>query len=185
MRAPTTSWRDSPEAVDAELDDVARLQIDRRRLHAEPDARRRAGADHVARQQRHELAHVADERRARRRPCSRSALLSRSSPLTVSHMPSACGSGISSRGREERADRRERVAALALDPLAAALELERALGVVVVQRVAGDVVHRACFVHVRRRAPDHDGELDLPVELRAAARDRRADRRARRSRSSP
>ena len=64
----------------------------------------------------------------------------RVTPLTVSHMPSACGSAISSRRREERAERRERVAALALDPLAAALELEGALGVVVVQRVAGDVV---------------------------------------------
>ena len=40
-----------------------------------PDAGRSAGADHVARQQRHELADVADERRRRRRSCCAVVLL--------------------------------------------------------------------------------------------------------------
>src|SRR5262249_34126598 len=51
------------EAVDPERDDVTRTPVDGRRLPAHADAGRRAGADHIARQQRHELADVADERR--------------------------------------------------------------------------------------------------------------------------
>ena len=43
-----TFCRDSPRPIDAERDDVARLQVHRRRLHAEPDAGGRAGADDVA-----------------------------------------------------------------------------------------------------------------------------------------
>src|SRR4051812_22743216 len=50
------------QALDAERDDVAHLEV-LRRLHAEPHAGRRAGGDDVARQQRHELADVRNQAR--------------------------------------------------------------------------------------------------------------------------
>src|SRR5699024_5414573 len=53
----------SPELIDAQLDDVAKAKIDGLRLHAERYACWSAGADHVPWQQRHELTHVADEKR--------------------------------------------------------------------------------------------------------------------------
>src|SRR6187455_680668 len=46
------------QALDAEGHHVARLEEHRVRLDAEADARRRAGADHVARQQRHVVTDV-------------------------------------------------------------------------------------------------------------------------------
>jgi hypothetical protein len=55
--------------------------------------------------------------------------------------------------------------------LPAALELEFPLGVVVVDRVAGDVRKRVALLHVLRAAPDHDRELHLPIGLLRAARD--------------
>src|SRR5690625_143108 len=58
--------------------------------------------------------------------------------------------------------------ALALDPLAAALGLEMALGHIVEDRETGNMVHRVLFGNITRLGADHDGELDLPIErLRA------------------
>ena len=137
------------EPVDAELDDVAGLQVHRLRLHAEPDARRRAGADDVAGQQRHELADVADERRHVEDHVRGRAVLARARRSPSATCRSCCGSAISSRVARNGPSGAKRVAALALHPLAAALELERALRVVVVQRVAGDVLER---LRPRRRS---------------------------------
>jgi hypothetical protein len=67
---------------------------------------------------------------------------------------------------EERADRTERVAALALVPLAEAFELVLALGEVVDDAKTRDVLERALWAHVLRRAADHEAELDFPVALR-------------------
>ena len=55
--------------------------------------------------------------------------------------------------REEGTERREGVAALSLDPLSATLELEDALGVVVVQDVARDVRERVRFRDVAGALP--------------------------------
>src|SRR5690625_7012541 len=58
--------------------------------------------------------------------------------------------------------------ALALDPLAAALGLEMALGHIIEDRETGDMVHRVLFGNITRLCADHDGEPDLPIErLRA------------------
>src|SRR5262245_57131303 len=51
------------KTVDAGDDLVTGLEIHRLRLHAESDTCRRAGAEHIARAQRHELARVADQSR--------------------------------------------------------------------------------------------------------------------------
>ena len=69
-------------------------------------------------------------------------------------------------GDQLRAERVERLAALALVPLAAALELELALRDVVREHVAGHVVARlGGGAEVARRTADDDAELDLPVGL--------------------
>src|SRR5262249_22247601 len=68
-------------------------------------------------------------------------------------------------------ERAEALAALALGPLAAALDLELPLGDVVADAIAGDGVERVLFRQVARAAPDHDRDLALPVELGRALRD--------------
>src|SRR6185295_8266441 len=68
-------------------------------------------------------------------------------------------------GHEPWPKRAEAVAALALVPGAAALDLEFALGDVVADEVAGDIVERLLLRHIARRAADGDGQFDLPVGL--------------------
>ena len=155
----TTFCLCSPRPVDAERHDVARLQP-LRRLHAQRHARRRAGRDHVARQQRHVARHVGRRASRRRRSSSSCCPVCRRSPLTSSHMSRFCGSLISSGVTSQGPMRTERVAALALAPLRRALlHLELALRHVVDQAIAGDVTQRVLLVDVaapcgrsRRRA---------------------------------
>src|SRR5450759_1278263 len=49
------------EPVDAEFDQVAGFEINRRRLHAERDARRRTAGDHVARLEHEKLRAIPDD----------------------------------------------------------------------------------------------------------------------------
>jgi hypothetical protein len=67
--------------------------------------------------------------------------------------------------------RSERVAALALVPGAAAIELEIAFGEIVDRAVAGDMRQRIGFLDIRRALADHNAELDFPVGLHRSARD--------------
>ena len=91
------------------------------------------------------------------------------SPLTVSHIASCCGSGISSGRHQPGAERRKRVRALAFHPLAAALELKRALGIVVVEHESGNVCGRVARVRRGRRAGRSPAPAPLPnrVSMRA------------------
>ena len=75
------------------------------------------------------------------------------------------------RGDEPGTDRAERVAALALVPRTAALQLERALGNVVDDAIAGDMRQRVFLGDVAAGRADDDAELDLPVGLFRPARD--------------
>ena len=54
--------------------------------------------------------------------------------------------------REPRAERREGVGALALEALAAAIELEIALGKIDAEHIAEHVIERVAFVRCRRPA---------------------------------
>src|SRR5947209_3352755 len=155
------------QAVDAELDEVAGLQINRSRFHAERDSRRRARADDVAGQQSHELADIADERRDAEDHVRRRALLPDGAVHREPHAE-CVRIGDLVAGREKGTDRRERVRALALDPLPAAFELKTALRVVVVQRIAGHMIQRALFCNIRSAAANDHGELDLPIQLAPA-----------------
>src|SRR5947208_12876473 len=157
------------EALDAELDHVA-VGEEARRLLAESHAGRRAGRDHVAGEERHELADIAHEGRdVEDQVLSRARLLGLAIDLEphgeVMHVGNLVGR------REKRAERREGIAALAFHPLAAALELEGPFRIVVVQDVTGDVIERGVPLDVACKASDHDRELHLPVGLGAALGD--------------
>src|SRR5204862_3062131 len=74
-------------------------------------------------------------------------------------------------GDEPRPERAERLAALALGPLSAALGLEVALRDVVADAVAGDDIERVLLRQIARAAPDHDRDLAFVVELGRGLRD--------------
>ena len=76
-------------------------------------------------------------------------------------------------------ERRERIAALALHPLAAAFELPLAFAVVVVQAVAGDVVHRIGLAHIGRSLADDDGQFHFPIAFARIFRNDDRDRSGR------
>ena len=105
------------------------------------DALGRAGDDDVARQERHELAQMREDLGDGEDHVARIALL-----------PDSAVDGERERNRlrvgnlvgrhEPRSERTERVEALALDPLAAAVGLPVALRHVVGQTVAGDMRKR-------------------------------------------
>src|SRR5207245_7163329 len=145
------------QARDAHLDHVAWLQVTRW-LRAVTHARRRPGGDHVTRAQRHEAADVGDQGRDREDHLAGVAVLA---ALAVHRRPQRHGLRIAGLvgGDEPRARRPERVGALALGGRAAVLHLERALGDVVHQAVAGDVAKRLRLVDIARVAPEHDAEL--------------------------
>ncbi len=157
------------KARNAERDDIARLQV-ARRLLAHADARRRAGGDDVARLQRHEAAEVRHEEGDAVDHGLGGAVLHglaidrephverlRVGNLVLRHQPGA--------------DRAEGVGGLALGPLSRMLELEGALGDIVHDAVAGDIIQRLGFRDVFRGLADDDAELDFPIGLLRAARD--------------
>src|SRR2546427_570347 len=113
------------EPADPHLDDVARLQI-ARRLHAVGDAGGRARRDQVARAQRHELAHVGDQRPHAEDHVLGVAALARLAVDGGPHLERLRVADLV-RGDEPGPDRCEGVGALALGRGAGTLHLERAL----------------------------------------------------------
>src|SRR6476659_3214190 len=158
------------QALDPERDHVAFVQ-EVRRLHAEPDARRRAGDDDVARLHHEELRAVPHQMLAAEdHGLGRAAL----ALLAVDVEPHRQVLWVLDLvfGDEPGPDRPEALAAFALVPLAArALDLEHALGHVVRHEIAGDGVLGLAALEVARALADDDAELDLPVELARLARD--------------
>src|ERR1700690_4115255 len=67
---------------------------------------------------------------------------------------------------EKRSQRRECVRALALHPLTAAFQLKSSLGVVVVQRVARDVIERVLLRNISSFLPDDKRQLHFPIQFR-------------------
>ena len=140
------------------------------RLEAHRDPRRRAGRDHVARQQRHELADIADDVLDAEDQVGGVAVLP---PLAVDlgRYLELAGVAHLVGGDQPRPERAERVAALALGPLPAALHLVFALGDVVDDAIAGDVLPGVLDVDVARGRADDDAELDLVIGLLRALGD--------------
>src|SRR5262249_44473711 len=114
------------QAVDPQRHHVAGLEIFRLRLHAERYARRRAGDDDVARLQHEVLRAIPDQVAAIEDHGLGIAALAL---LAVDVEPHVEVLRIFQLvlGDEPRAERAERLAALALDPLPGALDLEHAL----------------------------------------------------------
>src|SRR5208337_4261909 len=135
-----------PEPRDSERNRVARPQEDRRLL-TEAHARRRARGDDVPRLEDHELRDVGDEGFcAENHGRGRAALHA----LAVDVQPHVeLLRVLDLVGRDQpRPQWAEGRAALALHPLARALDLERTLGDVVAYAVAGDVLERLGLAHI-------------------------------------
>ena len=104
------------EPLDAERDDVAGLEVSAARLHAHAHARRRAGGDDVAGQQRHVARDVGDERGDAEDHRPRVAALPALAVDVEPHVEVLRILDLVGR-HEPRPERSERVAALALAPL--------------------------------------------------------------------
>src|SRR5580700_2312075 len=157
------------QPIDTERDHVAGLQKGRR-LHAEPDARRRAGDDDVARLQDEILRAAPDDVAAVEDHGRGVAALAL---LAVDVKPHVQFLRILELvlGDEPRAERAKGLAALAFGPLAGALDLEHALGDVVGEAIAGDDVERLFLAQVAGARADDNAELDFPVEFCRVPRD--------------
>src|SRR5271166_6083788 len=157
------------QPLDPEAHRLAGLEEDRRLL-AHAHARRRAGGDHVAGEQPHEVAHVGHQLAHAEDHRPRAAVL-HALAVDVAEHRQGLRIGYCVLRHYKRPDRAEGRAALALVPGAAALELVFALADVVDDRVAGDVIQRRALRNVVAAGADDDAELDLPVHLLGAARD--------------
>src|SRR5262249_56924044 len=114
------------EALNAEFDYIAGLQV-LWRLHAEANACRRAGADHVARQQRHELTDVGDKERHAKNHLGSGAALAEFAIDLEPHGEVAVIGKFVARG-EKRPKWGKSICALTFHPLSAALQLKASLG---------------------------------------------------------
>src|SRR3984957_8756635 len=157
------------QPIDAQRHHVAGLQ-ERRRLHAEPHARRRTGDDDVAglqdeilRAAPHDVAAVEDHGRG----------VAALAFFAVDVEPHGELLRVLDLvlGDEPRAERAKRFAAVAFGPLPGALDLEHALGDVVGEAIAGDDVERPFLAQVAGARADDDAELDFPIELGRIPRD--------------
>src|SRR5690606_6927889 len=139
------------------------------RIHAHAYACGRARGDHVARHQGHQFAHVAYDRRAVEDHFPGIAALY---GFTVQLQPDIEGLWVAHivGRRQPRANRPERIEALALVPRAAALELEMPLGHVVHHAITRHVRPRLVFADIPRPRADHDSQFDFPIDLLRLAR---------------
>src|SRR3954468_16777645 len=167
MRRSSREWHDLlpllAQALDTQRHDVAGLEIDRRRLHSESHAGGRAGRDDVPGKERHVLAYMRDALGNAENHGARVAVLHALAIHVQPHVERlrvAHFIGL----HEPRPDGPGSVEALALVPLAGR-HLERALGNVVHDAIAGDVIERIGFRDIFGLAPDHHAELHFPVEL--------------------
>src|SRR5690606_15110429 len=145
------------EAVDAGAHRLPALEEDGR-LAAHADAGRRAGGDDVAGLEAHEPADIADDpAHAEDHRPGRAVLITMA--IDLEPQPRVLRVADLVGRHQPRPERREAVAALALVPRAAAVELEAALRQVVDDAVAGDVVERPLLLDIARLRADDDAEL--------------------------
>jgi hypothetical protein len=158
-----------PQPRDPQLHHVADLQIDRHRLHAEADARRRAGGDHVARLQHEKLRAIPDQiRHIEHHGGGRAALALLAVDVGVHGELLRVLDLVL--GDQPRPQRPETLGALALADGLPVLHLEGALRHVVGDAIAGDRVHRLVLGEIARALADDDAELAFVIELAAALR---------------
>src|SRR5258706_10544492 len=144
-----------PQSRNAERDHVADLQELRLRLHAECHARRGAGDDDVAGLQNHELRAVPHEVCDAEDHRLGGAFLTRLAIHGKPHVE-VLRLGDLILGDEPRAKRTESLRALALRPLAGALDLEFALRDVVGKAIASDCLPCGPLGEITGPAAAHD-----------------------------
>src|SRR6185312_17428901 len=139
-------------------------------LVAHADTGRSARGDDVSRLERHEVTDIAHDPGDRKDHGTGVAGLH---PLAIHLEPHVEALHIVHlvTGHQPGTHRPKGVAALALVPRAAALELIFPLRKIIDHAVAGDVLERVALIHIACRRADHDPELDLPVRLRRAPRE--------------
>src|SRR5690606_19619965 len=156
------------QSVDTQFNYIAFLQ-EPLWIHAHADAGGRSCRNDVAGEQRHKATKVAYEKGNLVDQVRGRSILTN---FAVEFQPQAkviyvCDFIPRS---EKRTQRCKRITAFPLHPLAAVLELKFAFTVVVVQAVAGHIIHRICFFHVTCALANHNGELQLPIGFLAVAR---------------
>src|SRR5271163_2498551 len=149
------------EARNADAHGLPRLEI-LRRPPPHSDSRRGAGGDHISGTQTHELADVRDEMCGPEYHRARIAALE---AMAIDLEPQIQSLRVRYFifGDQPRTNRREGVAALALVPLAAALELVSTLGHIVDYTVAGDVIESPFDRHILSRFADDDAKFHFPI----------------------
>jgi hypothetical protein len=160
------------DVADLCLHDVPRAKVDGR-LAAVADAAGRAGRDDVAWLQRREARQDRDESSHREDHLRRGAVLHR--PAVDPQLHGEVLGSAGGRSREHaRAHGQKRIVPLAVQPieeaislarLAAGLEPKVAVGDIVGDGVAGDVVERAFLRDGLTAAADDDSQLGLPVDV--------------------
>lgn len=150
------------EAFDTEFDDIAGFEVDGSGLDAEADTGRGSGADDIAWEQGHEVADIAHELGDFEDHLCGAAVLPFEAIDGEPHFEVVRVLEFVW-GREERPERSEGIGAFAFDPLAAAFELPLAFAVVVVERVAGNVIESVGLADVAGSFSDDDGEFDFPI----------------------
>src|SRR5260370_8738921 len=125
---------------------------------------RRSRANYIPREQGHKLTHVADHGRNVEDHLCRIAVLSELVVHFQPH-PQAPGVGHLITSCKKRADWSECVGTLAFHPLAAALELEAPLGVVIVKCITGDELERLFRCYVGGSLPYDHCQFHFPIQL--------------------
>src|SRR5450830_1026225 len=158
------------QAFNAQAQGLPRAQEDGLGLAAHAHAGWGAGRDHITGVQGHEAAQVGHQLgHLENHGAGVAVLVAPAVHLQPKMQRMRVGHLV---GRDQPgAGGAEGVAALALVPGAAALQLVAALGHIVDHAVAGHVVHGFGLFDVAGRAPDDHAQLDLPIGLQRSARD--------------
>src|SRR5580704_1499017 len=148
---------------------VARPQINLR-ITSHADARRGSGQDDVAWLEAHELAGIRDQLRYRENHIPGRSVLA-SNLIDAQPQPEPMRIGNLVLRDQPRSERRETIRALALEALAAALELKISLGKINADTISGNVLHCLRLVDVHPAHSNHHTKLDLPIHALGPARD--------------
>ena len=133
-------------------------------LDSHAHAGRRAGGDHIAGQERDELAHIAHNFCHAENHSARIANL-HGHAVQVEPEGELLRIGDFIGGNQPRANRAKGVAALAFVPSAAALQLVFALAQIIDHTVARNKFQCIFLCHILRLGADHNAQLHLPIAL--------------------
>src|SRR6266436_1708450 len=151
------------QAIDSQCHDISLSQICWG-PHSQADPCGSASTDNVTGQKRHELAHIADERRYVKNHFGCAASLSE---LTIHGKPHSQSARIRDfiSGCQKRPQRSECVRALSFHPLTAPLQLEASFGIVVVKSITGDEFAGLFSRNIAGLFFDNHSQFHFPVHF--------------------